>query len=179
MGWWSTGTDQSLTSSEKFARSLLETREHRQDSLARIVREAHPAVVFFSLNIPGPEKSPPGVAALHDWMMGELTMVFPGLSVREQGSDLLGPYAIVALDVEPYAAKKRCMLLEAMHPSARLVDLDVYSPTGVQIDRGAFGAPARACLLCAHQAAECIRLKRHRLDEIIERTHELLARFRT
>ena len=95
----------------------------------------------------------------------------------EKSFDALGPYAIIALQTDPRAAKQHCIALETGHPAARLIDLDVYSAAGEQIDRASLGLAARPCLVCRSPAVDCIRLKRHTLDEVIAKTHELLRSF--
>jgi holo-ACP synthase CitX len=169
-----------LTPLEKFATSVLEAKDSRQAILSQILSKGyHPAIVFLSLNIPGSEKAPPGSEALFCWILGELSEAFPGLVILEKACDALGPYAIIDLDTDPEEAKKRCMALETNHPSARLIDLDVYSREGYQIDRKSLGFPSRPCLVCTQPAVECIRVKRHTVNEVIGKTHELLAHFRT
>jgi holo-ACP synthase CitX len=158
---------------------LLAARDERQASLARVISQRLPATVFVSLNIPGAVKTPPGAEAFYDWMLGQLSDAFPPPLLLEEANDPLGPYAIMAFDIDPYEVKERCIRLETMHPSARLIDLDVYSAHGVQIDRSRLDLPGRACLVCAQPAVECIRVKRHSLEEVIGRTNELLAPFRT
>lgn len=172
-------TVQSLTLSDKSVRKLLDARDKRQDALSQTLSEGHSTTLFLSLNIPGIEKSPPGSEAIFFWMLGELTISFPGLVMPGITWDLLGPYAIMALNGEPVEAKKRCINLETSHPSARLIDLDVYSKVGVQIDRASLGFPGRPCLVCKQSAVECIRVKRHSLAEVIGKAHALLAHFRT
>jgi holo-ACP synthase len=168
-----------LTSSAKSVRSFLDARDSRQDRLSRCLCEAPPATVFLSLNIPGREKMPAGAQALFLSMLAQLAQTFPGLLIGESSSDALGPYAIIALQTDPLAAKRCCIALEAGSPAARLIDLDVYSGQGVQIGRASLGVAARACLLCRWPAVDCIRLQRHSIDEVIARTHELLSAFRT
>lgn len=111
-------------------------------------------------------------------LLEQLAQIFPGSTLVEKSFDVLGPYAIVALAIDPQTAKQRCIGLETAQPAARLIDLDVYSATGVQIDRASLGFAARTCLVCQSPAVDCIRRKRHTLDEVIAKTHELLSSFR-
>ncbi len=130
-----------------------------------------------SLNIPGREKTPAGSPAFFLSIFNRLVQDFPGSSVLEKSLDALGPYAIIALKIDPREAKRRCIALETGHPAARLIDLDVYSAAGAQIDRASLGIAARSCLVCQSPAVDCIRLKRHSLEEVIAKTHELLSSF--
>ena len=130
-----------------------------------------------SLNIPGREKTPAGSQAFFLSIFDQLVLDFPGALVLEKSIDALGPYAIIALKTDPPAAKRHCIALETGHPAARLIDLDVYSAAGAQIDRASLGVAARGCLVCQSPAVDCIRLKRHSLEEVIAKTHELLSPF--
>ncbi len=167
------------TSSARSRRSYLDARDSRQDALAWALGRGHPATLFLALNIPGVDKTPPGAEALLIWMLNQLPAVLPGIVESGRYNDVLGPYAILGLDADPRAVKEACVHLETGHPSARLVDLDVYSPDGRQVDRSALGLPARTCLVCDQPAVDCIRNKRHPLNTVINKVHELLAPFRT
>ena len=169
----------SSTSSARSRRSYLDARDSRQDALAWALGRGHPATLFLALNIPGGDKTPPGAEALFLWMLNQLPAVLPGFLESSKFHDVLGPYAILGLDSDPKVVKKACVHLEAGHPASRLIDLDVYSPNGQQVDRSSLGLPARACLVCDQPAVDCIRAKRHSLHSVIHRVHELLAPFRT
>ncbi len=163
--------------SEKSALDFLDARDSRQDALTQVLSRGYPAVLFVSLNIPGYEKTPPGSEALFLWVSGELEKAFPERHVLKTTHDALGPYALFAIEADPQGAKRRCIEIETSRPSARLIDLDVYSATGVQIDRRSLGLPTRTCLVCHASAVECIRTKRHSFEEVINKVHELLAPF--
>jgi len=161
------------------AASYLEARDSRQDALAQALSRGHPATLFLSLNIPGPEKTLPGAEALFFWMLDQLPAHFPNPAIECETSDLLGPYVILGIEADPIAVKEACIQLEAEHPSSRLIDLDVYAIDGTQIDRGCLGHESRTCLVCDQRAVDCIRAKRHSFEETICKVHELLAPFRT
>ena len=130
------------------------------------------------MNIPGAEKAPPGTEALFHWGLSRLTAIFPkGVSLREI-SDLLGPFAIFGVNDDPETVKRCCVNIESEMPSARLFDLDVYTPNGKQVDRAALGLTARTCLICEQSAMDCIRTKRHSLEATIDKVHELLKPYR-
>ena len=171
-------TEPSLIRSEKSALDFLDARDSRQDALTQVLSRGYPAVLFVSLNIPGYEKTPPGSEALFLWVSGELEKVFPERHVLKTAHDALGPYALLAIEADAQGVKRRCIEIESSHPSARLVDLDVYSAAGMQIDRGSLGLPSRTCLACNAPAVECMRTKRHSFEQVISKVHELLIPFR-
>lgn len=192
---------------ERSNRRLLDARDRREEILRRQLRRRSPATLFLSLNIPGRRKIRAGAAALFRWTQAELRRTFFPLRTLVSGRDSLGPYAVLQVGgnsrVAPGPgdpgcrshpgrsqggpgrrlgkapeAKRLCARIEAARPAARLVDLDVYDARGVRIGRTSLGLPARRCLACARPAAECMRLKRHEPEEIVQIADELLADFR-
>ncbi|MEI7611826.1 MAG: citrate lyase holo-[acyl-carrier protein] synthase [Betaproteobacteria bacterium] len=168
----------SLTSSDKSVSKLLSARDGRQDALAQALSQGVQSTIFLALNIPGPDKQLSGSHALFLWALAEVGQHFHELTRLESGSDALGDYAIVGVNQEPAAVKQQCMMLEAAQPAARLIDLDVYSANGKQVDRKSLGFSARPCLLCDEDAVECMRVQRHFPHEVIAKVHEFLAPFR-
>jgi holo-ACP synthase len=164
--------------SEKYVHSFLEARDRRQETLNRILSNGYPAVLFFTLNIPGSNKVPPGAFGLYNWAFDRLNAAFAEMRILVQGSDLLGPYTFFMLEADAVEVKQNCLAVETAEPFARLLDLDVYNSSGEQIDRNSLGLPARPCLVCRQPAVECIRLKRHTLEEVIAKTNELLTTFK-
>jgi holo-ACP synthase CitX len=158
---------------------ILNARDGRQEALVRVLGTGHAVLLFLSHNIPGQEKMPPGAKAFFSWMSARVETRFPTAANLASASDALGPYCILGLDDDPASVKRHCIALETEHPSSRLIDLDVYTPAGTQIDRTSLGLPARPCLLCNRRAVDCIRNKRHSLDEIVAKAHELLRPFQS
>jgi holo-ACP synthase CitX len=164
-------------SSVRFAASILAARDGRQELLSRALRAGRPATLFVSLNLPGPDKSPPGATALFRRGGELIAATFPGSLLVAADCDALGHFALRVLDADPLAVKRLCIGLEESHPAARLLDLDVYSSDAVQIGRASLGLPPRSCLLCDQPAVDCMRSQRHAIGEVIAKAHELLAPF--
>jgi len=154
---------------------LLSARDRRQVAIDRHLGTGHPSLVAASLNLPGPEKRPPGAEALFRWAVARLSSRLPGAVLLDARHDAAGPFALLAAQPGPVETKLACVAVEAAHPAARLVDLDVYAPGGAAIDRAALGLPPRPCLLCGAPARECMRLRRHLPEEVVARALALLA----
>jgi triphosphoribosyl-dephospho-CoA synthase len=156
---------------------FLGARDARQQDLLRAL--AHPAaagassVLFFSTNIPGPEKLRPGLAGLAERALAILAEALP-LEVLLSRTDLLGPFYLACTSASCEEAKRAAVALEARDPAHRLLDIDVYRRDGTQVDRALLGLPPRACLLCSEPARECIRIQRHSLAELQARVDALL-----
>ena len=165
-------------SSEKLKSDIIRTRDARQEALHRQLTAGYPATLFVSLNLPGADKNPPGAGPLMSWALNLLHRAYPDIATLATDCDTLGPYAVLGIHREVAVVKRRCIELEISHPSARLVDLDVFDCSARQIDRASLSQPPRHCLVCSRTAVECIRLGRHTYSELTERTNELLAYFR-
>ncbi|ABK98708.1 citrate lyase holo-[acyl-carrier protein] synthase [Pelobacter propionicus] len=163
-------------SSAESRSSILAAREARQELLDRH-SGTFPAFIFLSLNIPGECKTPPGTEELFSWALERLETSLPHLHLVERGSDRLGPFALLAAGQEAAQVKRLCVSQEESSPVARLIDLDVYDRSGVQIGRGSLGLPPRPCLVCHHPAVDCMRLGRHNYPELAACAERLLAEF--
>lgn len=166
-------------SSARFAAEFLAARDRRHAALGAVLRGVAPATLCLALNIPGPDKMPAGAQPLFAWALRAAMLNFPGLRLHLNDRDALGPYAIATLTDAAEDAKRRCLEIEGSRPVARLLDLDIHSAAGQQVDRRSLGLPPRPCLVCAQPAVDCMRSRRHPYPELIARAHELLAAFAT
>lgn len=156
---------------------LLAARDAREALLAALLASGPTTLIFASLAIPGPDKSPPGSLALFERGVERLRRA-PGTSrLLAGGHDQLGPYRVLASPVDPRRVKRCCLAVETGKPAARLLDLDVYDATGTRIGRTDLGAPPRSCLLCEQAAGDCIRLQRHAMASLLDHVDTLLKPF--
>jgi triphosphoribosyl-dephospho-CoA synthase len=153
-------------------RRLLEAREARQATLDRL-RGADGSIVFLSAGVPGPDKRRPGLAALQRLAANALERALPATPL-ESGRDAIGPWAAFRAALPPPLVKRTTVGLEASLPAGRLIDLDVYTPGGAQVDRASLRLPARLCLLCGGPAGECIRDSRHATADLSVAADRLL-----
>jgi holo-ACP synthase CitX len=159
----------------KLRSEIIAARDRRQLLLKERFLGGYLTTVFLSLNIPGAEKNPHGATALFSWALRRLLGEFPESANLLESSDSLGPFAMISLNREAVEVKRRCIAMEGAQPFARLVDLDVFMGEGCQVDRAALGLLPRPCLICDQAAIDCIRLRRHAFEEVLERSDELLA----
>jgi holo-ACP synthase CitX len=156
---------------------LLAVRDAREALFGSILTPATTTVIFVSTAMPGPRKSPAGSDALFHWGITRLVDRSDGCRLIHTASDRLGPYAILTATAEPHAVKRECVSIENEQPAARLLDLDVYGLDTKRIGRVEVGELPRPCLLCTEPAVDCIRLKRHPMEALLERVHHLLEAF--
>ena len=166
----------------KLKADLLAAREVREvilsAALTELAAEDTASLVFVSMAIPGRHKDLAGSAALFRWALAELGACLKPARLLRQDQDILGPYAILHVGMPAPETKRLCMAVEDSRPSARLLDLDVYHSGRRRLGRVEVGEPPRACLLCEQPAADCIRLKRHSLEALVDHANDLLTTFR-
>lgn len=71
------------------------------------------------------------------------------------------------------ATKRICCDIEDLHPLGRLWDFDVIRPDSVPMARTEIGRHARHCIVCGETAIDCIRGRRHSIEEIYKRVEEI------
>lgn len=155
-------------------RRLLAARDGRAGTIARLLSAGPRSVVFLSLNIPGPNKTPEGSAPLFRRARAAL-LALPGARPAAEGHDALGPWLAATSDEAPDALKRHCVELEETLAAGRLLDLDVYAQGGTQVDRASLGLRPRRCLVCEAPAVECIRLRRHEAADVEQAVRTLLG----
>lgn len=86
-----------------------------------------------------------------------------------------GPETWLTLSCPPVEAKRKATVLEEMHPLGRLMDIDVIMPDLSPLPRTAIGLGPRKCLLCEREVRDCMRTRRHTVDEILNHIDRLIA----
>ena len=170
--------------------AVLEAREYRWQARQDLVLRFHAPVLTLRLNIPGPDKNPPGAeqafSRLWDSLLARYRRAFvlyrrlypaPDLIpylYREHGTGADGSFQHLVSPLPAFELKRLAVDLEANHPLGRLADADVLDVDGRVVSRADMGLPPRACFVCSEQAALCRRLGRHRNDELIAFVREML-----
>ena len=143
---------------------MLAAKERRSALRSRMQEEYHSVCVTLTMNIPGAEKFPAGTRALfrHAVMrIGEVLPVRAMCSIEE----VAGPYAVFAVEKEPYAAKQLAAAIEDGTRYSRLLDLDVYDLSGAPVSMPE-RKNGRPCFLCSRPSAVCMREQTHNAGEI-------------
>ncbi|NTV73378.1 MAG: hypothetical protein HGA66_04140 [Holophaga sp.] len=155
---------------------FLAARDERERELRRALAQCGDAasVLFVSCNVPGPAKHRPGLSRLAQGALDGLEA-----AAAHSGFDALGPFHIAFSAGDPAQVKAAAVALEALTPSGRILDIDVYRPDGAQVDRASLGLPQRPCLVCAEPARECIRAGRHTAAELLAKVDALLQEHST
>lgn len=154
---------------------LLSSRDARA-AFQRELLEANPActLVCLTVQLPGPEKRNETSLAIGKAGLEALEQCFgPCREVRDLET---GYEAYFLLRMDAPEAKRQCCRLEETHPLGRLMDMDVWGPSG-PVSRTDIGLAPRKCLLCSREARYCMRARTHTTEELLLKIREMVADF--
>ena len=169
--------------------AILDARERRWLEKQQLARHFHASVLSLCLNIPGPDKNPPGVEEAfarvqttlreaHASEVQRMKKVRHGCcaailhEVTGAGAD--GPTWLMVSSLSGLALKRMAVRLEGEHPLGRLADIDILTKRGEAVSRADIGLPPRSCFLCGEPAVLCRRGKRHSQAMLMEFVASLL-----
>jgi len=85
--------------------------------------------------------------------------------------------AYFIIDCSPLILKKNLVKIEDTHSIGRLLDIDVIDENMNKISRAQIVKQNRKCILCDIDVYECRRLKKHSLEELLEKEIEIMLDF--
>ena len=192
--------DMAEEKAQDILQDILQSREARWQKRLALAAHFGLPVGTLTLNVPGPDKNPPGAARVVGLLAGRwrAALTASGLALvheeAQQGAD--GPAwhgvvrgdartlkrCAVALEEEKEAhAADTLWITEAVSAGgaglclSRLADADVLNAKGQPLGRAELGLPPRPCLLCARPALLCMREHRHSPAELQNLRRRILA----
>lgn len=157
---------------------ILDARERRARRQKELLAQYGKPLLCFTMNIAGPVKNSPlirrGFALGKLLLERQLPVQKAQILHFEQGCADTGNEAIYVLDCDALAAKRAAALVEDHTPAGRLFDMDVIRPDGSKVSREELGLEERKCLLCGLPARICGRSRAHSVEQLQQRTEELL-----
>ncbi len=139
---------------------ILAAREDRSRKI-EFLKKAFKAVITVKSNIPGNQKNHPiAYLLIEEFKNAVDTNLFEEITFYDS---LDGPYYLIGSNVDVNHLKSLMISLEETHPLGRMIDIDVYVK-GEPVSRGYL----RRCLLCEHDAIDCMRNKRHTVEALID-----------
>lgn len=153
---------------------MLEARDRRARRQRELLERYRLPLLSFTMNIAGPVKN--GSLIRRGFRLGrkllleqlermEIPCVF-----REELDQAAGFEGLYVADAAPGALKELACALEEGTELGRLFDMDVLAPDGSRLDRPV----PRKCLICGGPAKACARSRAHPVEELQERTGQLL-----
>ena len=151
----------------------MEARERRARCQRRLLDRYGLPLISFTLNIPGPVKRNALIERAYRYGLGLLRASFRPLYTAEAILDT-GCEALLVVQGDPAALKKRAAGVEDADELGRLFDIDVLDAQGRQMSREALGLEARACLLCGRAAHVCARSRAHDAAALFARAQQII-----
>lgn len=155
-----------MASCEITLEQLLASRDRRRAMQMRLLEDAGGrALVVLTVVMPGSVKQTKTSAIVASEALVALEKVFEESIDTRLVRDLITGYELYMLvSLTPAQAKQKAMEVEEMHPLGRLMDIDVIGADGVPLSR----PQQRRCLICGRPARECMRLRPHSLQQLID-----------
>lgn len=155
---------------------ILAAKEARRKRQQVMLTNLGLTLVSITVNMPGPIKDGPLLRKLCDYAADE---VKGAVSVREEQRFYLSTGPEILLAVEKSAAqavKTVAISIEEASLFGRLLDIDVFTPTGELVSRQQYGK-GRSCLVCGQPAVICMREQSHTAEELSSAVQVLLVDF--
>lgn len=152
---------------------MLDARERRQAIQNRLLNEHKAPLVCLTMNIAGDIKDTPAIryAFLHG--VSEIRSSLGAPVAYETLGGATGCEAFFVYLGDAADIKNRTVEIESSPVIGRLFDIDVLSPDGDKLSRGA----ERRCIVCGGPVTVCSRSRAHGLDRIREVTFSHLTDF--
>ena len=147
---------------------ILDAREKRVQKQQELLKKFNKPLICFTMNIPGPVKVTPAIAAA--FRQGDAALRNLPMLHREDTSAHTGFEKFYVVDGDAAQIKKCCTTIEEANPYGRLFDMDVLTPDGQKLSRGT----PRKCLICEKDAAICGRSRAHSVEELQQATAAIL-----
>jgi holo-ACP synthase/triphosphoribosyl-dephospho-CoA synthase len=160
---------------------MLRARDGRVMAQKKLIEKFQKPLLFFTMNIPGPQKVSPLVRRgfLEGVRRLELALGEAGIGiVYEKVIDYKTGYEkYYVLDGDPKEIKRISSGLENQDRLGRLFDMDVLDVDGRKISRTELGLPGRTCFVCSQPAQACARSRKHTVPVLVRNVHRILENF--
>lgn len=154
--------------------NLLEAREQRNVIIQKRFKKYLKPVLSLKANIVGIDKNKPYMKSILFYFETEIEKTFQKqILYKEQLRSIDGNTVLFVIDEDEKTIKSKTEQLESSK-IGRLIDIDVYvSSTSIK------RTSPRTCLICDDIAFSCIRSKRHSIEEVQNKTEQIVKEFYT
>ncbi len=161
---------------------MLDAREQRAIFQQKLISTYNKPLLCFTMNIAGPIKNSALIRRGFKKGLSDIK-----LQLKRAKADILfeelwdrptGNEAFIVADINALLLKELACELENESPMGRLYDMDVLVPLGNGIfskaERTSLNIPERLCLICDRPAKECSSRRIHTVNELKEKTNQIL-----
>ena len=159
---------------------MLDARERRAFRQQKLLSTHQSPMICFTMNIAGPIKNSAlirkGFELGNRYLKEQLQIAHMDCLYYEEINEATGNEAYYVIQSDPLLIKKLTSDLEDESELGRLFDMDVIHPNGEKVDRTELGLSPRRCLICGGPAKECARSRTHTVEQLQERTLQILTK---
>jgi holo-ACP synthase len=148
---------------------ILICREERVYKQEELFKQYKNTLLTVRVNYPGVKKN--------NYISLNIIKILYDLIIKEFQGEILykkftinaeGPMITMVVDEDSSKVKLKAVNIEEQHSLGRCVDIDVYNKNGNGLSRSELGFPKRQCYICSDFAQNCVRSRRHTVNEIEE-----------
>jgi len=161
-----------MTIAEVSLEQVLQFRDERRETQERLRSEFKLPLISFTMNIAGPRKRSALIDFAFDRALEKILSTLGSAEHVEVRRCAAGCEAFAVYDRDPKMLKEQAVALEEGMITGRLLDIDVIGTDGDKLSR----AQERRCLVCGGPVIQCARSRAHSLEELREKTEQLLKR---
>lgn len=146
---------------------ILNTREKRAYLQEELIKKLDLPLLVIRANYPGIDKNNKTTKYITEIIYEVVLSHISPINIKKIDS-FEGIVYLLSFDISPAELKKIAVDIETTHPLGRLVDIDVLDLNNHTLSRTDLGAPPRRCFICSDPAHNCVRSRKHRLEEILK-----------
>ncbi len=146
---------------------ILDARENRAYLQEKLIKKFNLPILVIRANYPGIDKNNKITKYIVETIYSTILLRISSTNTEKIDS-FEGPIYLLSADTSPFKLKKIAVDIETIHPLGRLVDIDTLDLNNHTLSRTDLGYSPRRCFICSDPAHNCVRSRKHSLEEILE-----------
>ena len=147
--------------------NILDAREDRAYLQEELIKKFNLPLLVIRANYPGIDKNNKTTKYIIKIMYETILSKVSPINIKKIDS-FEGIVYLLSIDTSPARLKKIAVDIEIDHPLGRLVDIDILDLNNYTLSRTDMGYPPRRCFIGSAPAHNCVRSRKHRLEEIFK-----------
>ncbi|OQY41616.1 MAG: citrate lyase holo-[acyl-carrier protein] synthase [Fusobacteriia bacterium 4572_74] len=146
---------------------ILDAKEKRAYLQEKLIEKFNLPLLVIRANYPGIDKNNEVTKYITKIMYEIILSNISPVNIKKIDS-FEGVVYLLNVDISPVKLKRIAVDIEITHPLGRLVDIDILDLNNHTLSRTDLGYSPRRCFICSDLAHNCVRSKKHSLEEILE-----------
>jgi len=146
---------------------ILDAKENRAYLQEELIQKFNLPLLVIRPNYPGLDKNNKTTKYIIETMYELILSKITPTNIKKIDS-FEGIVYLLNINTSPTELKKMTVDIETIHPLGRLVDIDILDLNNHTLSRTELGFSPRTCFICSDMAHNCVRSKKHSLEEVLE-----------